>query len=427
MKRRGPTWIAVLGVQVVVAAAFATAYEVSSPLSKEVLREEWSRQDPFEPVPIPRTTPLRIEPLYDRPDLVSDEDLAAVLDQVQPRFEKERLSPNHVEHALRTWGVGATFQNPAVMSGAEMTAYLTDHARFSQAWSEETAPLVQERPNGIAINWGRIAGASVHHDHWLASLTEAGAHLETPVYGPSRYESSLYDVVQESLRDFRLDERETEWTAMSFGLWIPPTRSWKGGDGRYMSFDLIARRLMRGQKELGVCSGTHRVYSLMLLVRLDDEFHILSDSARNEVWTYLESVRDAITHSQFEDGHWPTNWWAGAAALEDPRDDPLYKVVITTGHHLEWLAIAPRELHPPEENIRKGMEWIIATTKSQTLKEIRSRYTFFSHVGAALALWRSVRPADFWREWETTHPFDAEREAIRAAAEPAEPEADLAH
>lgn len=229
---------------------------------------------------------------------------------------------------------------------------------------------------------------------------------------------TIGDVVQESLRDFRLDERETEWTAMAFGLWIPPARSWTGGDGRQYSFDLIARRLMRGHKEKGVCSGTHRVYSLMLLIRLDEEFDILSDGLHAEAYGYLEDVRDAIIAAQFEDGHWPSNWPEGAAAVDEPIDDPVYRQVIATGHHLEWLAIAPRDLHPPDEQIRRAAEWVIRTTVEQPVDDILARYTFYSHVGNALALWRNTHPADFWSDWVERHPEAAASGFAEADEEP---------
>ena len=89
---------------------------------------------------------------------------------------------------------------------------------------------------------------------------------------------------------------------------------------------------MRGHKTYGVCGGTHRVYSLMSLVRLDDEFNILSDEVHAEAIKYLASVRDILLVTQFEDGHWPD----GEAALDTPEDYDAYKDVVATGHHLEW-------------------------------------------------------------------------------------------
>lgn len=349
----------------------------------------------FVRVPVERREPLRIEPLYDDPEVVNDEELTAVLRQVRPRFDAP-LKPNHVEHALRTWGIDATFSDPDVMSGVAMRDFLIDHGKYLASWGSETEPLLVERPQGVAIRWGRTTGASVHHDHWLACLTEAGVPLDERVFTPSRRDMTINDVLQEALRDFRLDERETEWSAMAFGLWLPPRKEWTNAAGRRLSFDLLARRQIRGHKRFGVCNGTHRVYSLMVLIRLDDEFDILSDGVRQDAYAFLEDVRDLIAESQLDDGRWPSNWYEGASAAEAPLDEPAYKAVIATGHHLEWLAIAPKELHPPHAQIRKAADWIIAHTIAQSPETIRDRYTFYSHVGNALALWRGTRPA----EWE---------------------------
>ncbi len=412
MKSRPSHFKSFLCVQVLVVAAFVLAFVLTDVQAKMHLQKEFLGKEPFTPVPIAIQQPLRIKPLYDRPDIVSDEDLAAVLNQILPRFENEHMKPNHIEHSLRTWGIHATFQNPEAVSGMTMLKFLTDHASYMESWGNEMKPLLEERPTGIAIRWGAEDGASYHHDHWLACVTEAGATLDTPIYGPSGRDMTLQNVLQESLRDFRLDEKETEWTAMGFGLWIAPTaKAWVGSEGRKFSFDLLAQRLMRGQKQLGVCSGTHRVYSLMMLIRLDDEYDILSDSIRGAVYRDLEQVRDMITASQFEDGHWTENWPDGKNAVENPIETELYKSVIATGHHLEWLSIAPPELHPPDAQILKAAKWIIQVTKDQTPEEIKQRYTFFSHVGAALANWRQVHPADFWHKWETEHPYQPETAA----------------
>ena len=360
---------------------------------------------------VPSNTPIRIESLYDRPEWISDADLVAVLKQVRPRMGTGEFKPNHVEHALRTWGAKINFGDPEILSGPDMVSYLTDAIVFQKKWGKlwtdnKVRPLLADRPAGISVNYGTIQGESVHHDHALACLTEAGVALDTPVYGPRRRLGiTLNDMLQEALRDFRLDEKETEWTALAFGLWISPeTHEWVGSDGRTYSFDLIAQRLMRGLPELGVCHGTHRIYSLMVLIRLDDNYgDVLSDPIRAEAMAYLERVRDAISQSQFPDGHWPSNWPEGAKALTNLKPDEMKEKIIATGHHLEWLAIAPRELHPPDELIQKAMRWSIDTTIAQTPEEIRARYTFLSHIGNALALWRGSHPAEFLQ----SHPDSA--------------------
>jgi hypothetical protein len=410
MARRNRNVGALISVQVVAVTAFAAAYASMPRDLRHSLNEELTGATYFPAVEVPRREALAIEPLYDDPELVSDEELAAVLNQVAPRFDRRQLVPNFVEHALRAWGTTATFQDPRLLSGDELKAVLLDHSVFGRSWEDQAQPLLEERPRGIAIRWGSEPGASLHHDHLLASLTEAGVTLDEPVFAPGRRDMTVEAILQEALRDFELDDQEVEWSAMAFALWLPPVTSWRTLDGRRMDFDLIAQRLVRGHKQLGVCAGTHRVYSLMLLWRLDRELHdeILSDAAAGEVYRYLQHVRDLLIDCQFEDGRWPSNWSAGRQAVENPIPDDVHRQVVSTGHHLEWLAIAPEDLHPPRERIRRAADWIIQQTVSEPSEQIQANYTFYSHVGNALALWRKTRPAEFWHAWEQQHPFRPE-------------------
>lgn len=389
-----------LAVQLIVAVGAAASWILTPMTAAKTLAASTGRVGTVQPPSVTeRLEPYRVEPFYNRPDLVSDEDLKMVLQKVRPVFPRRGTKSNYIEHALRIWSKDATFADEAAWSGAEMVDYLTDHAKYIVAW-DQPVTLIEDRPEGLGIKWGRDLGSSVHHDHWLASLTEAGVSLDHPVYGPGRFDHTLRDVLNESLRDFELDEREVEWTAMAFGLWLPPTREWVGRDGRRFSFDLLVDRLTRGSFQWGVCAGTHRVYSLMLLVRLDDEFDVLSDEGRATAWSYLEQVRDRIVVSQYDDGRWATDWPIGESSKLNPADEPLHKQVIATGHHLEWLSIAPVELHPPAETIAKAMQWIIQTTRERTQEEVSGHYTFYSHVGAAVANWRSERVSDAWRRLE---------------------------
>ncbi|MEZ6064975.1 MAG: hypothetical protein R3B90_04550 [Planctomycetaceae bacterium] len=395
-------------IEAVVLAAFGVAYVLSPAGTTAELSAAITGREELPSVTIPRREPLQVSPLFDRediPEIVSPDELAYVLKRLRPTFDRKGLRPNLVEHALRAWSVEATFLDPQALSGEEMVGFLTDHARFLDSWGSEEEPLLQVRDAGVAIRWGRFRSGSVHHDHWLASLTEAGVSLDTPVYGPGRRGDSIETVLRESLRDFRLDERETEWTAMAFGLWLAPEHQWTGSGGRHYSFDLLARRLMRGECETGVCVGTHRVYSLVLLTRLDDQFpEVLSDKVRGEVDAHLQSVHDMIAAAQFEDGHWSGNWPMGEDALTAEADGKLSTLIIATGHHLEWQAIAPAHLRLSDAQNRKAVEWLLATLRSHTDEDVLANYTFYSHVANALALWRKTRPTPFWQEWTAAHP-----------------------
>ncbi|HLQ44159.1 MAG TPA: hypothetical protein VK137_05485, partial [Planctomycetaceae bacterium] len=306
MKVRRVSWLTLLVMQVPIVAAFAWSYVSLTPESQRQVRRAVTLKPQYVDLPLKRDKAIEIAPLYDDPQLVSDDELAAVLKQIVPHFPAKKMKPNHVEHALRTWHVDAQFLDPDALSGVLLRDFLIDHGRFLASWNPTVEPLLQERPaDGISVHWGREEGASVHHDHLLACLTEAGVPLSQPVFTPTRRDLTFREVLRQALRDFRYDDREVEWSVMAFGLWLPPTKSWRLADGREISFDMLAKRLLRGHKQLGTCGGTHRLYSLMVLLRLDEQFDILSDDVQAAVWQHLESVRDLLKVCQFEDGHWP--------------------------------------------------------------------------------------------------------------------------
>lgn len=405
----------VLLTQVLFGTAFAAAWLLLPASRQRAVTAAVLHRPVALDVQVTAERPVRIEPLYDDPEVVSDAELAAVLTKVLPRFGRNQLRPNYVEHALRIWGDQIEFQNPALISGPQLREFLTDSARYVESWGAAAEPLLTQQDDGVAVRWGSDRSASVHHDHLLASLTEAGLALETPVYTP-RQAMQFRDVLNQALRDFHVDERETEWSVMAFGLWLAPQRvsAWHNGQGRRISFDLLAERLLRNHKKHGVCLGTHRVYSLMVLLRLNEQNagQLLQADTVSRIRQYLTDVRDLLCDAQAADGSWAPNWTDGAAAVA--RTDPAEKKksrVISTGHHLEWLAIAPLELHPDREQVRRAADWAIRDILETPQAVIAENYTFYSHVGNALALWRRTTPAEFWQQWRKTHPQAEEQVA----------------
>ena len=159
----------------------------------------------------------------------------------------------------------------------------------------------------------------------------------------------------------------------------------------------------------------------MALLRLSEENGgvLLTSVTRDKVMEFLHGAKELMIASQDPDGSWPPNWHEGAAAAanRDPNEK-VYRRVIATGHHLEWLAIAPQELHPPHEDIVRAAKWVIKNTLETPQEQIDGSYTFYSHVGNSLALWRKTSVPNFWQTWRNSHP-EAEQ-LPEAATESAE-------
>ena len=147
-----------LVVQLLVIVAVVGSYAAGSAVTRHQLLTEVGGTRLAPVAEVPRETPLVIEPLYDDPEVVSDEELAAVLSKLQPNFPREKLKPNYVEHALRTWWLKARFADPKVMSGDAMKEFLTDHSLYLASWGEKIPPLLLDEANSVAIRWGKEEG-----------------------------------------------------------------------------------------------------------------------------------------------------------------------------------------------------------------------------------------------------------------------------
>lgn len=381
------SWLFLLAqVGVIVVTAVALAHQ----------QRELSQRSSIE---FPRQTALRLEPLYDFPDMITDDDMLTAAIKIAPRFGTPKLRPNFLEHALRIWGVGSTFPNTEMTSGAEMFEFLSHHSRFAAGWGKETAPLLMPGPLGATlrvVGTGGLHGdsASRHHDHTLACLSEAGVALDSEFEAPNGKITTMEQAVRQAIDDFRVDERETEWSAMLFALWLPPRTSWLNGEGREVSFDLLAKRLLRGPNIIGVCNGTHRLYTLNLLLRINATTPILSPAVRDEVHSHLKDIVKIITESQHPDGYWTELWHAGEAALPSAPGADLYRKILVTGHQLEWLAFATPELQPPHDSVVRAGRWLAKTMREVSPQMILTYYTFSTHAASSLALWRKQRLPD---------------------------------
>ena len=180
---------------------------------------------------------------------------------------------------------------------------------------------------------------------------------------------------------------------------LPPQRSWVTSEGQQVDFDMLARRIMREKMPQGVCFGNHRLYTLAIMLRIDEkpENRIFSDEQRKSVLDYLRRMTELLVVHQHPDGFWDANWPSQRAdADESTKADRL----LATGHALEWWAMSPEEVLPPERDtlIRAG-QWLYRTVVELDDRTLQEYYPFLTHVGRALSLWRGREAAQFMAEY----------------------------
>src|SRR5690606_33799051 len=143
----------------------------------------WTRPANGLTLPELRETPLEIRPLYDSPVVVTDEQLTRVLTRLRPQWNGAQTKINSIDHALRFWGVEATFADRAHPSGEEMRQLLLNQSRFEQLYGQAGAarPLLIPAPPGVRVRVNEGEMSSSHVDHTAASLAEVGTPLSFPI------------------------------------------------------------------------------------------------------------------------------------------------------------------------------------------------------------------------------------------------------
>jgi len=337
-------------------------------------------------LPPPRTEPLRVRPQYDFDWIITDEQLRRVLDQLQPRFRGEKPRINYVDHALRFWGAAATFPDPQALSGKDMRDLLTKHSKFREEWGAKTPPLLTGSPQGVKVRLREGMATASHVDHTLATLAECGTPVDFPVQTASA-QATVKSLLAQSLREFSLNQTEYEWSALIFALYLPQ-KKWISREGQEITFDLLADRLMRQRYSQGVCFGNHRLYTLTILLRVDETEGILTPESRQRAIAHLAEATRRLVESQAQDGSWDGGWSGEQSANTEAAPSALGQRILATGHALEWWAMAPTEVHPPREVMVRAAQWLYTAIDGMDAATIQKNYTFLSHAGRALALWR---------------------------------------
>ncbi len=352
-------------------------------------------------LPSPRTEPLSVAPLYDRPSVVSDEQLATVLDLLKPRLRGRAPKINHVDHALRFWGVEAAFDDPDCLSGVEMRELLLDHRAFAAAWGPETRPFLIPDTTSDAdyISFRTKSGEATasHYDHSLAGLAEVGTPLDYPVITPIG-ERPLSAALAYSLEHFSLNQEEYEWSTLALLHYCPDTPRWFSTEGQEITWDRLAERLMRQRLAQGVCFGNHRLHALVMLLRVDaEQQRLLSDAMREQVIAHLQDATARLVATQHAEGYWDGRWpgeetdGPQPAKVEGPFGTDADRL-LATGHALEWWALAPPEVQPPPETVELAGQWLCRRIPELTPGQLKQYYPFLTHAGRALSLWRGKFP-----------------------------------
>jgi hypothetical protein len=337
-----------------------------------------------------RDLPLKVGPSFS----LADELDARKIDGLVERLRSDRpLAMGEVLHALRLFGAEMTCKPP---TGSGQPLPLLDAVLDNQTgralFGSDNAPLIETR-EGVRsrvvqrreARWQRER--QNHEDQLLAVLAEVGVPLSRSVRTESG-EHTVRNILDDLLANFDLKKGEFEWAALSVTLYLPPRNSWVDRYGKTYTLDDVALELMGrlGRPDLS-CAGTHLLYSMTVLLRVDEQEPVLSPEVRGQLREKLRETALSVRRVQTAEGAWGPNW----SSLAEGKLDrglagafPTDQGVLATGHHVEWLMLLPPDLLPPRDCFLAALRWLQVRLEVDDLEKLRVHYCPYSHAGRVL-------------------------------------------
>lgn len=330
----------------------------------------------------PGVRPLRVAPAFSMPGVVGSDALDRAMDRLAT-YRPEALSG--LLHLVRLFGAETPLRAPGVPPHTDPLDFALDYDR-SRALFHGAATLIDTR-DGVrcrvaarALTASRQGEKESHEDQLLAVLAELGVPLDRRL-STEGGDNAVGRLLDDALAKFDLDQPEVEWSALAFALYLPPRRSWVDRFGTRVTFDELTTRLIALPPKRRACGGTHLLYTLAVIGRVDEQVPILSDRVRGDLKSHLGRAAAALARDQADDGSWGLSW-----DRPGDRTGTATDRVLATGHSIEWLMMLPAELRPGRDCFQRAAGWLERQLLTCPDEEIAKNYCPYSHAGRVLLL-----------------------------------------
>jgi hypothetical protein len=336
-------------------------------------------------------------------NVVTEDDLVCVLCGALPLWNPPSVPSAF--HELKLWGRNFAFTKDIL--GTERTGeFLVTTLLNDDACRANTAPpggsYLLDSPFGIRVV---LAGtedaveyrAEGHYGQLLKVLGEVAVPSTTAVRTSSGRVGDVAELYQDAVLRFSLAQ-ELEFVACALAYWQPPLKTWKDQFGNEYGFDQLLSKLIATPFGKGACGGCHVPYAVVVILRVDEDYSILSSAMRNAAQKWLAGLSHWLEDRESPLGGWDKSWGKLGVVPFLYGDDLLDRITIT-GHHLEWMSLVPNDSPLPSEFvIKRAVAAIRRDVRALPALPYRSFKTLLpvSHAARALALFRRDDPFSVW-------------------------------
>lgn len=174
-----------------------------------------------------------------------------------------------------------------------------------------------------------------HQDQFIAEMAQWGMPA-TRKFRVAGRDYTFHDFIQHSkMRASVTKAQELSWAVVIVAQYFKTDHKWTNSFGETITCEDIARYELDASIDEAACGGTHRLFGLTWAYHL----HLNNGGMKEGVWSDIdkkiaEYKRIAKKH-QNPDGSLSTEYFRGPG-----RDPNIEARISTTGHMVEWLALA---------------------------------------------------------------------------------------
>jgi hypothetical protein len=216
---------------------------------------------------------------------------------------------------------------------------------------------------GLDVRLGPQMVGQGHQDQFIAEMAQWGMQADAPfvVYGK---DYTFMDFVRHAQMRARInDKQELSWAIIIVSQYFGTNAAWTNGSGEKLRLVDLVRYELDASVEDAACGGTHRLFGLSWVYHL----HMRNGGKAEGVWKEIAEktakYRDLAKKHQNPDGSFSTDFFRGPGNAADKQ-----LRINTTGHTLEWLALALTDAELKEQWVEDA-----ASALSLTILELQDQ------------------------------------------------------
>ncbi len=190
-------------------------------------------------------------------------------------------------------------------------------------------------PHGLDVQMGPTFVGQGHQDQFVAEMVQWGVPADRRVRVAGAEYKFLDFVRHSQMRASVRADQELSWAIIAVGQHVGTDAEWVNEAGERLRFEDLVRYELDAPVESAACGGTHRLFGLSWAYQLHRGRGGRETGAWAEVPAKVAKYRDLARQYQNPDGTFSTAYFRGWGTAPDPQ-----LRVSTTGHILEWLALA---------------------------------------------------------------------------------------